>query len=187
MSHSRTTMYRSMWLVMLTAFAVACSAPGGSGGGKAEVTVDGAPAKWRIELGEGENPGDAQYRRHGVATGISIRARSERGDVELEGRFIGKASDRRFDHLAVSYHGVDGETYSRLVDLIPEDGDKERVTWEVLDFDHDAGTGHVRVSFNAAACFDDYFDDLEYETRCHEIEGRFDTPVVRNPNLNIFF
>ena len=176
--------------VLAVALLAACDGGGMPGGGNASATfdVDGSKGSWTLEPtpAEGEAEGDAQYRRHGVATGVLLRAHDAARKLELSGTFLGEPGDPVFVALRVSYDDGDGNVFARAPALdAQQDAGVEGIRWQRLELDHEAGTGRATVEIDVPVCADVYSGPLEYETVCHQVEGRFDTPLVRSSTLRL--
>lgn len=178
--------------VSVLAFAVlaACDGSGIPGGGSASATfdIDGSQGRWTLEPvpGEGEAEGDAQFRRHGVATGLLLRAQDAARTLELTGTFLGEPADPVFVALRVSYDDGEGNVFTRAPALdAQQDAGVEGIRWRRLELDHEAGTGRATVQIDVPVCADVYSGPLEYETVCHQVEGRFDTPLMHSSTLRL--
>lgn len=188
-----TCMTRLLGKLALTAVAVAVvGACGGHGvgGSSASATfdIDGEGGNWAIqpERDEGGGEGDAQFRRHGVATGLMLRARDDARRLELSGTFLGEPGDPVFVALRVSYDDGEGQVFERAPALdAQEDAGVEGIRWQRLDLDHDSGTGRATVQIDVPVCADVYSGPLEFETVCHQVEGRFDTALRHSSTLRL--
>lgn len=158
----------------------ACDGAGGpGGGGGARLGIDGETRAWEMQ------PGDAAFRKHGVATGVLLRAKDGARSVELTGTFLGEPAEPVFVALGVSYNDGEGLVFERAAPLDPEGAGAEGVTWENLSLDHETGEGRAEVSLDIPVCADHYTGPTEFETRCHQLEGRFDVALVRDASLKI--
>lgn len=173
--------FRSALLAMiLGATLVACDGAGGaSGGSSARLGVDGETSAWDTQAG------DAAFRKHGVATGLTLRAKDGARSVELTGTFLGEPAEPVFVALGVSYDDGQGLVFERAAPLDPEGQGAEGVTWERISLDHEAGEGRAEVTLDIPVCADHYTGPTEFETRCHQLEGRFDVALVRDATLRI--
>lgn len=171
---------RTLLATMLCATLVACdggSGPGAAGG--ARLGIDGDTSAWQMQ------PGDAGFRKHGVATGLLLRAKDGARSVELTGTFLGEPSEPVFVSLGVSYDDGEGLVFQRAAPMSPDGQGAEGVTWERISLDHEAGEGRARVTLDVPVCADHYTGPTEFTTRCHQLEGRFDVALVRDPALRI--
>lgn len=172
---------------LLAGLLAGCDGGPLSGGASTDFSVDGTEGAWKTEPGTGEQAADAdaQFHRHGVATGVQLRARDGGQLIEVFGSFLGKPSEPVFVTLKVRYENGEGDVFERSASVHPDDRGSNGIQWQRLEVDHEAGTGHAKVLVDIPVCFDDYSGPLEYETRCHQLTGNFDTPLVHNPRLRV--
>lgn len=170
---------------LLAGLLAACDrgAPGeGAAGG---FSVDDAAGTWTTDPGTAAAPADAQFHRHGVATGVQLRARDGQQAIELFGSFLGEASAPVFIALKVAYEDGDGTVFEHAAPLDAANQGAGGVRWRRLELDEDAGTGYAEVSVDVPVCVDVYSGPLEYETRCHRIDGSFATALVHSRSLRV--
>lgn len=173
-----TTARAGLCVFLLAALAAGCDGGSLAGGASTDFSVDGAAGSWKTEA-------DAQFHRHGVATGVQLRARDGEQLVEVFGSFLGDPSEPVFVTLKVRYENGQGDEFEHAASVHHDDRGKNGIQWQRLQIDHEAGTGHAEVLVDVPVCFDDYSGPLEYETRCHQLKGSFDTPLVHNPKLRV--
>lgn len=186
--HSRFTLPRSVTIAAVAvATLAACDGGGlvGGGGGASDFSIDGSGGGWTSAPGSSEEPGDAQFHRHGVATGVQLRAHDGERSVELFGMFLGQPEEPVFVEVQVRYEDGQGTVFERRPTLDSEGKGAEGIRWQRLELDHEDGTGRATVELDIPVCVDQYSGPLEYETVCHQIEGRFDTALVHNPRLRV--
>lgn len=161
---------------------VACNGTPGSGdrdGDGVTLAIDGEAGAWQVQ------PGDAVFRRHGVATGLALRAKDGGRMVELSATFLGEPANPVFVALKVSYDDGAGQLFERVPQLATDDQRDESVAWERIAIDHDKGVGFARVALDIPVCVDHYTSPTESETRCHQLAGRFDAALVHDSTLRI--
>lgn len=158
---------------------VACNGTGSGGGDGVTLAIDGEAGAWQVQ------PGDAVFRRHGVATGLALRAKDGGRTVELSATFLGEPAKPVFVALKVSYDDGTGQLFERVPQLATDDQRDGIVTWEHIAIDHDKGVGLAGVVLDIPVCVDHYTGPTESETRCHQLEGRFDAALVHDSTLRI--
>lgn len=163
----------------------ACDGAPGAREASTSFTIDGQDGNWSAGTGTREAPADAQFHRQGVATGVQLRAHDGERMIELFGSFLGEPSDPVFIELQLAYQDGAGARLERVAAINSDGGGVDGVTWEHLEIDTEAGVGHATVKLDLPVCVEEYSGPLEYETRCHQVTGSFDTPLVHNPALRV--
>lgn len=175
---------RTLGLAGLLAAALAGCNPSTTGG--TTLSIDGEGGPWSILAGSTEagSRAGAEFNRHGVATAVKLRAHNGDRYVEVHSTFLGGASEPVFLNQKVTYRDDSGTIFERVGPRAADD-DNSGIRWDRMDLDVDKGTGHASVFLDVPVCVDHYTGPLEYETRCHQVQGELSAPLERNPHLSI--
>lgn len=170
--------------MLLAAATVGCDRAGSPGRAESEILIDGEPVSWVVTPGDGDSPGDGQFRRHGVATGVQLNAHDGGRKLELFAQFLGQPSEPVFLEQKVSYTDAEGVTFERVGPRGADDGESG-IRWERIEIDEETGTGFASAVLDLPVCVDVYSGPLEYETRCRQVSGTFRAPLVHSPRLRV--
>ncbi|HEX5694258.1 MAG TPA: hypothetical protein VFY00_06535 [Arenimonas sp.] len=176
---------RLLCIAMVAGMLAACDRAPGASEASTSLAIDGQDGDWITEAGTREAPADAQFHRHGVATGVQLRAHDGEKTIELFGSFLGEPADPVFIELQLAYEDGAGTRLERVAPINSDGGGVEGVQWQQLEIDTESGIGHATVKLDIPVCVDEYSGPLEYETRCHQVTGSIDTPLVHNPALRV--
>lgn len=150
------------------------------------LSIDGEGGPWSILAVSAETGtrAGAQFNQHGMATAVRLRAHNGDRYVELHSTFLGGASEPVFLNQKVTYRDDSGTIFERVGPRAADD-DSSGIRWDRMDLDVDKGTGHASVFLDVPVCVDHYTGPLEYETRCHQVQGELSAPLERNPRLGM--
>ena len=169
---------------LLMLLLAGCGRAGLDASNQSSFSVDGVQDDWTSNPGTAHAPADAQFHRHGMATGVLLRAHDGQRRIELFATFLGEPSEPVFLTRTATYDDGQGTLFERSAPRAAHDAESG-IDWEHLELDFRDGTGSASVSLDVPVCVAIDSGPLEHETRCHRITGRFQSPLVRNTRLRV--